>query len=341
MELGSCVETTQVILVACGSFNPVTNMHLRMFELAKDSLTKTGRYKVLGGIMSPVSDFYSKQGLEKASHRCEMVQLALQTLDWVKLDTWESDQNKWTETLQVLEHYQSQLLRNLDNNANIPFNNFNKDEVDGTRMSLQNFHLMPSVQIKLLCGGDLLESFAKPGVWKEEDLEAILSKYGIVCITRENSDPRKFIYENDLLNKYQENIFIVPEWIRNDISSTKIRRALRRGESVKFLLQEPVIDYIYQHQLYNANIFKSEKNLNDRMNTSENIEILPTEEKEIIFQAKRPFSLSESSSPKRQWELDETDYILQPSSKRRNCMVDMIHRTVKSATKAFTPETCV
>ena len=27
-----------------------------------------------------------------------------------------------------------------------------------------------SVQLKLLCGGDLLESFAVPGLWKDEDV---------------------------------------------------------------------------------------------------------------------------------------------------------------------------
>lgn len=36
-------EKTDVVLLACGSFNPVTNMHLRLFELAKDYLNGTGR----------------------------------------------------------------------------------------------------------------------------------------------------------------------------------------------------------------------------------------------------------------------------------------------------------
>ena len=31
-----------VVLIACGSFNPITNMHLRMFELARDHLHDTG-----------------------------------------------------------------------------------------------------------------------------------------------------------------------------------------------------------------------------------------------------------------------------------------------------------
>ena len=36
----------KVVLLACGSFNPITNMHLRMFEIAKDALHKTGNYQV-------------------------------------------------------------------------------------------------------------------------------------------------------------------------------------------------------------------------------------------------------------------------------------------------------
>ena len=37
----------QVVLVSCGSFNPVTVMHLRMLELARDHLNKRG-YDVIG-----------------------------------------------------------------------------------------------------------------------------------------------------------------------------------------------------------------------------------------------------------------------------------------------------
>lgn len=35
-------EKTDVVLLACGSFNPITNMHLRLFELAKDYMNGTG-----------------------------------------------------------------------------------------------------------------------------------------------------------------------------------------------------------------------------------------------------------------------------------------------------------
>ena len=32
-----------VVLLACGSFNPITNMHLRLFEVARDHLHQTGQ----------------------------------------------------------------------------------------------------------------------------------------------------------------------------------------------------------------------------------------------------------------------------------------------------------
>ena len=40
------------------------------------------------------------------------------------------------------------------------------------------------ITFKLLCGGDLLESFAVPGLWNEEDLTTIVRDYGLVVISR-------------------------------------------------------------------------------------------------------------------------------------------------------------
>ena len=48
----------------------------------------------------------------------------------------------------------------------------------------------------------------------------------------------------------RDKIFIVKEWIQSEISSTKIRRAIRRKESVRYLLQDSVIEYIKSHRLY-------------------------------------------------------------------------------------------
>lgn len=61
-----------------------------------------GMYQVIGGIISPVNDNYKKKDLVAARHRVAMVQLALQTSDWIRVDPWESEQPQWIETVKVL-----------------------------------------------------------------------------------------------------------------------------------------------------------------------------------------------------------------------------------------------
>lgn len=58
-----------LVLVACGSFSPITYLHLRMFEMAKDYARQQTDYEIVGGYLSPVSDMYKKPGLLSAKHR--------------------------------------------------------------------------------------------------------------------------------------------------------------------------------------------------------------------------------------------------------------------------------
>jgi nicotinamide mononucleotide adenylyltransferase len=58
-----------IVLVACGSFNPITYHHLRMFEIAKDFIRQNTNFEIVGGYLSPVSDEYKKAGLVSAHHR--------------------------------------------------------------------------------------------------------------------------------------------------------------------------------------------------------------------------------------------------------------------------------
>jgi hypothetical protein len=60
---------TPLLLVACGSFSPITFLHLRMFVMAGDYVKHNTTFEVVGGYLSPVSDAYRKQGLAPAEHR--------------------------------------------------------------------------------------------------------------------------------------------------------------------------------------------------------------------------------------------------------------------------------
>lgn len=60
---------TPIVLVACGSFSPVTYLHLRMFEMAKDYVRHNTDFEIVGAYLSPVSDMYKKPGLLNSRHR--------------------------------------------------------------------------------------------------------------------------------------------------------------------------------------------------------------------------------------------------------------------------------
>ncbi|XP_020289780.1 nicotinamide/nicotinic acid mononucleotide adenylyltransferase 1 isoform X1 [Pseudomyrmex gracilis] len=242
---------TRVILMSCGSYNPPTNMHLRMFEIARDHLHRMGTHVVVGGVISPVHDAYAKKELASATHRCAMLRLALHNNDWIRLSTWETRQHCWTKTRLSLQHHQN-LLNSFLSNSNDIKHHLQIEDMEWIPENVKNNSDNTPIQIKLLCGADLLESFGICGLWLEEDIDAIVGEHGLVVITREGSNPNKFIYDSDILSKHMHNICIVTEWIPNEVSSTRIRRALKRSESVRYLLQDSVIDYIYKHEIYDT-----------------------------------------------------------------------------------------
>ncbi|XP_028448892.1 uncharacterized protein LOC114565191 [Perca flavescens] len=233
-----------LVLLACGSFNPITNQHMRLFELARDHMHSTGQYQVVGGIVSPVSDGYGKQGLVLAKHRIAMAKLALQSSNWVTVDEWESQQPDWTETvvtMRLLDRYHyGRILEEYEQSTGM------HDDFSGTTTPLSG----PCPQLKLLCGADFLDTFKIPGLWRDDHVEEVAGRFGLVCVSRGGLQPERAVHESDTLSRQRQNIFLVREWVRNETSATEVRRALRRDRSVKYLIPDSVIEYIHQHNLY-------------------------------------------------------------------------------------------
>lgn len=125
-----------------------------------------GTHKVVGGIISPTHDSYGKKGLAPSLDRCAMVKLALQSSSWIRLSDWEVHQPQWVRTQAVLQYHQ----------------NFMNNIVNSPGGDKEQYGVLPGwlpqglrdrgdpVRLKLLCGADLLESFAVPGLWANEDV---------------------------------------------------------------------------------------------------------------------------------------------------------------------------
>ncbi|KAL1736402.1 hypothetical protein EV714DRAFT_242924 [Schizophyllum commune] len=219
---------TPIVLVACGSFSPVTFLHLRMFEMAKDYVRQNTDFEIVGGYLSPVSDMYKKPGLLSAHHRVNMCNLAAEhTSSWLMVDPWEAFQS-YQRTAVVLDHFDYQV-----------------NTVLGGVQTEDGEHR--TVRVMLLAGSDLISTMSEPGVWSYEDLDHILGRYGAVIIERQGSGMDQ---ATDSLARWRHNIHMVSQLIQNDVSSTKVRLFLKRGLSVHYLLPAPVVDYIEEHHLY-------------------------------------------------------------------------------------------
>ncbi|ODV86690.1 hypothetical protein CANARDRAFT_230638 [[Candida] arabinofermentans NRRL YB-2248] len=223
-----------LVIVACGSFSPITYLHLRMFEMALDSIRESTKFEVLGGYYSPVSDNYKKPGLAASAHRVRMCELACErTSSWLMVDAWESLQPKYTRTALVLDHFNQEI-------------NINRGGVLKSNSSTERI----GVKIMLLAGGDLIESMGEPNVWADLDLHHILGNYGCLIVERTGSDVRSFLLSHDVMYEHRKNILVIKQLIYNDISSTKVRLFIRRNMSVQYLLPNSVIRYIQEHKLY-------------------------------------------------------------------------------------------
>ena len=98
-----------LIIVACGSYSPITYLHLRMFEMALDYIVDHEEFEIMGGYISPVSDAYAKPGLATWNHRVRMCELATQDSSWIMVDPWEASQSVYIRTAKVLDHFHEEL----------------------------------------------------------------------------------------------------------------------------------------------------------------------------------------------------------------------------------------
>lgn len=128
---------------------------------------------MIGGVISPVHDAYGKDGLEPAMHRIAMVRIGLQSSSWIRVSDWESQQQGWSRTKHVLQYHQSVINSCLQGDINGNSNGINNNGVlmpDWLPPDLRDY--ADQVHLKFLCGADLLESFAKPGLWQDEDVSS-------------------------------------------------------------------------------------------------------------------------------------------------------------------------
>ncbi|KAM3551062.1 hypothetical protein MY1884_007914 [Beauveria asiatica] len=226
---------TPLVLVACGSFSPITKLHVQMFELAARHVPRTD-FEIVGNYLSPCSDAYNKSSLVPAHHRLQMCSLAVESLaadvdDWEATRVDDAGRPLYSRTADVLRHFDA-AINDDDGLGGIL-------SVDGTRRL--------RARIVLLIGADLALTMSNPKVWAPADIDVLLGgHYGAFVVER----PHQCAVRDAVapLSKYSDNIWVVDAF-DNDVSSTKVRAQIQNREQ-SMDIPGAVFKYIKLHRLY-------------------------------------------------------------------------------------------
>ena len=189
-----------------GSFNPIHVGHLIIAEIMQDQTD----LDEIWFVVSPHNPFKQRKSLLHEFDRLRMVELAIEDNYKFRASDIEFHMPKPSYTVDTLAYLSERY----------PNHSF-KLVIGGD--NLKHFH-----KFKLVIGGDNLKSFHK---WKNS--QAILDLYGLYVYPR----------PGETATLSHENVRYIPAPLI-DISATFIRNAIKKGNSVKYLLPSLVEDYI-------------------------------------------------------------------------------------------------
>ena len=178
--------------------------------LAKEIINKFDAIEKL--IFVPVSTKYQKEDLIQDEHRYNMLKLICNKENKLEVSDIELKSDKQLYTIQTLD-----IFKNKYENYDIYF----------------------------VMGTDNLKEFR---TWKEP--EKILANYKIIILERNDDNIYEIINNDELLNKYKQSLIKIDEIDRILLSSTMIRKKIKNKEDVKQFIDEDVLEYIRENELY-------------------------------------------------------------------------------------------
>ena len=188
-----------------GSFNPPTKAHI---ELAKKVIKECSLDKV---IFVPVGDLYEKEGMAKAIHRYNMLEIASNREVNLQVSDIEIRETKNYKTIEIFE-----ILKN----------EYRKEE------------------IYFIMGADNLQ---KLPFWHESN--KLVSDYNYIILDRGLIKTKDIIENNELLKKNKKRFTIISNIEFYDCSSTTIREQIKKGENPENL-DDGVYNYIRENNIY-------------------------------------------------------------------------------------------
>lgn len=211
-----------------GSFNPITLAHTEIMEAIKE------QYDIDTVVIECSNNkFYSKKDLIANEYREDMISNRLDYLD---------------------DYYLGGVASSSDSHCKF---------YDLAKLYSENGN-----DIFIIIGEDNLKTFEKYYDDKSEHIKDLLDNFKIIVVTRGSdiTDTESYILNNEKLKVHKDN-FLILEYSSN-ISSSEVRDRIRKGLSVKNMIDYTTLEYIEENGLYKEDFNNLYINLSTRTNLS-------------------------------------------------------------------------
>ena len=188
-----------------GCFNPPTKAHI---EMAKKAIKECDLDEV---VFVPVGDSYKKQELAQGIDRYNMLKIACEGNDKLKVSDIEIRSSHKYNAIDIFE---------------IISNKYKDDN---------RFFLMG------------VDNLSKMSEWKES--KKLIENYNYIIFERNNIDANLIIENNEMLENNKENFEIIKNNDYKEISSTNIRESIKIGKKPEDI-NEKVYKYIIDNKIY-------------------------------------------------------------------------------------------
>lgn len=188
-----------------GCFNPPTKAHI---EMAKKAIKECDLDEV---VFVPVGDSYKKQELAQGIDRYNMLKIACEGNDKLKVSDIEIRSSHKYNAIDIFE---------------IISNKYKDDK---------RFFLMG------------VDNLSKMSEWKES--KKLIENYNYIIFERNNVNADSIIKSNEMLENNKENFEIIKNNDYKEISSTNIRESIKIGKKPEDI-NEKVYKYIIDNKIY-------------------------------------------------------------------------------------------
>lgn len=206
--------TKNCVLCLFGSFNPPTVGHINLLSMAKNLIEDHG-YKVKKGLLIPTHGGYDKPGLANPVQRVEMCKLTTSIAPWADVEPHDTQQPQWQRAVVTLAYVQS---------------------------------VYPDCRIFFVCGADLVLRWNQD-IWPDEDVIEIVTKYGVIMSSR-NETIDSVVSQVNVLKGREQYLYLLKENPMDGVSSTLVRNLIHQNKDITGLLVYECEKYVIEQNLY-------------------------------------------------------------------------------------------